>query len=242
MLEVQREDLRQLVAVTADFAGVDLGRGIPAIRRAIAENVVLPPDVTIEFGGLYEQQLESFRQLTIVLLAAILLLFTVLLLEFRSVLKALAILMGSVLALIGAVSALYLTGTSLNIVSYLGAIIGVGIVAKNGILILDYVDRMTAQGWSLLEALVRAGRRRLRPVLMTSMTTFLGLLPLAYGVGAGADLLRPLAIAVLGTLSISMLVSLVGTPVCYYVLSLLFRRERSPEGKAPFHPVEVTAP
>jgi len=99
-----------------------------------------------------------------------------------------------------------------------GAIIGVGIVAKNGILLLDFVDHLRDRGLSLVEALVQSGRRRLRPVLMTSLTTFFGLLPLAYGVGAGADMLRPLAIAVIGALVTSLGLSLVATPVCYYVM------------------------
>ena len=126
-------------------------------------------------------------------------------------------------SLFGVVVALYVTGISLNIVSYLGAIIGVGIVAKNGILMLDFVEHLRARGYSVLEALVQSGRRRLRPVLMTSVATFIGLLPLAYGMGAGADLLRPLAIAIIGALFISLLLSLIVTPVCYYVMMRLLR-------------------
>ncbi len=131
---------------------------------------------------------------------------------------ALAILAGSVLAMFGVAAALWLTGTTLNIISFLGAIIGIGITAKNGILMLDYVDHLTAGGLALGEALVQSGRRRLRPVLMTSLTTFLGLLPLAYGVGGGADMLRPMAIAVIGSLFMSLLLSLVATPVFYYLM------------------------
>jgi len=103
-------------------------------------------------------------------------------------------------------------------VSFLGAIIGVGITAKNGILMLDYVRHLQVEGLDLAEALVRSGRRRLRPVLMTSLAAALGMLPLAYGVGAGADMLEPLAIAVIGALAISVLLSLVATPTLYYLL------------------------
>ena len=159
----------------------------------------------------------------LVLVMAILLVFGVLLIEFRSVLQPLSIVAGAVLAMFGVIAALWVTGTSLNIVSFLGAIIGVGIVAKNGILMLDFVDQLRARGLSLVESLVQSGRRRLRPVLMTTLTTFLGLLPLAYGVGAGADMLRPLAIAVIGALCVSLLLSLVATPVCYYLLMGVFR-------------------
>ena len=216
ILEMHREDLRQLVAVTARFEGIDLGTGIRNIRAHLADTVKLPPEASLEYGGLYQQQQESFRNLTFVLLMAIFLVFAVLLIEFRSFIEPLAIVMGAVLALFGVIVALCVTGISLNIVSFLGAIIGVGIVAKNGILMLDFVDHLRARGYPLFEALVQSGRRRLRPVLMTSLTTFLGLLPLAYGVGAGADMLRPLAIAVIGALFISLLLSLVATPVFYY--------------------------
>jgi multidrug efflux pump subunit AcrB len=119
----------------------------------------------------------------------------------------------------GTVLALWITGTSLNVVSLLGAIIGVGIVAKNGILMLDFVNELRAQGLDEAEALVRSGRRRLRPVLMTSMAAALGMLPLAYGIGAGADMLKPLAIAVIGALCISVLLSLIATPAIYYLMT-----------------------
>jgi CzcA family heavy metal efflux pump len=223
ILEMQREDLRQLVAVSARFAGMDLGTGIRTIRSRLEKNLQLPAGASLEFGGLYQQQQESFKNLTFVLLMALFLVFAVLLVEFRSLLEPLAIVLGAVLALFGVVAALYLTGTSLNIVSFLGAIIGVGIVAKNGILMLDFVAHLRARGYPLAEALVQSGRRRLRPVLMTSLATFLGLLPLAYGVGAGADMLRPLAIAVIGALCISLVLSLVATPLCYYMLIRLLR-------------------
>jgi multidrug efflux pump subunit AcrB len=217
-LELQREDLRQLVSVTARLEGRDLGSGMADIKRLFAQDRTIPSDV-IEFGGLYQQQQESFRNLLRTLLGAIFLVFTVLLVEFRSFAEPTAIVFGAVLALFGTVLVLWLTGTSLNIVSFLGAIIGVGIVAKNGILMLDPVDHLRAEGMSLQDALVRSGHRRLRPVLMTSLAAGLGMLPLAYGIGAGADMLRPLAIAVIGALCISVLLSLVATPVAYSLMA-----------------------
>ncbi len=218
MLEMHREDLRQLVAVSARLENIDMGRGINEIQQQLAKDVKIPAEASIEFGGLYQQQQESFRNLTLVLIMALVLVFAVLTLEFREFLKPLAILGGSVLAIFGAVAALWLTGTTLNIISFLGAIIGIGITAKNGILMLDYVDHLTARGLELQEALVQSGRRRLRPVLMTSLTTFLGLLPLAYGVGAGADMLRPMAVAVIGSLCMSLILSLIATPALYYLM------------------------
>ncbi|HEV8379091.1 MAG TPA: efflux RND transporter permease subunit, partial [Tepidisphaeraceae bacterium] len=217
-LELRRDDLRQVVAVTARLEGRDLGSAMDEIRRKLPEKVPLPPG-TVEFGGLYQQQQESFRNLLIVLTTAIMLVFTVLLLEFRFYLQPLAIVFGAVLALLGTILALWITHTSLNIISFLGAIIGIGIVAKNGILMLDYVEHLRNEGATLHEALVRSGRRRLRPVLMTSLAAALGMLPLAYGIGSGADTLRPLAIAVIGALCFSVLLSLVATPVFYFLMS-----------------------
>ena len=217
-LELRREDLRQNVAVTARLEGRDLGSAMTEIRQRLSQDKSIP-NGTIEFGGLYQQQQESFRYLLVVLAMAIILVFTVLLMEFRSFAGPLSIVFGATLAMFGAVMALYISGTSLNVVSLLGAIIGVGIVAKNGILMLDFVGSLRASGMGLEDALVRAGRRRLRPVLMTSGTTALGMLPLAYGIGSGADMLRPLAIAVIGAVCISVLLSLVATPTLYSILA-----------------------
>jgi multidrug efflux pump subunit AcrB len=216
-LELRREDGRQDVAVTARLEGRDLGSAMTEIRHALGGDASMPAG-TVEYGGLYQQQRESFRNLMFVLLMAITLVFTVLLLEFGSFAEPVAIVFGAVLALVGTVLALWLTGTSFNVVSFLGAIIGVGIVAKNGILMLDYVRQLGAEGADLVDALVRSGRRRLRPVLMTSLAAALGMLPLAYGIGSGADMLEPLAIAVIGALCISVVLSLVATPTVYFLL------------------------
>jgi multidrug efflux pump subunit AcrB len=219
-LELHREDLRQLVAVTAALEDRDLGSGIAEIKQALAADRSIPPGV-IEFGGLFQQQQESFRNLLVVLFLGIALVFTVLLLEFRSFREPIAIVFGSVLALTGTVGVLWLTGTTLNIVSFLGAIIGVGIVAKNGILMLDLVDHHLSGGASIEEALARSGRRRLRPILMTTFATALAMLPLAWGIGHGADMLRPLAIGIIGALCISMLFSLIATPTVYCLIMRL---------------------
>ena len=216
-VELVRDDLRQDIIVSGALEGRDLGSAMREIQDKLSQDKSLPPG-TVEYGGHYQLQQESFRNLVVVLAAAILLVFTVLLIEFRSFNEPVAIVFGSVLALFGTVAALWLTGITLNIVSILGAIIGIGIVAKNGILMLDFVQQLEAGGAELVDALVRSGHRRLRPVLMTSMAAALGMLPLAYGIGAGADMLRPLAIAVIGALCISVLLSLVATPVAYFIL------------------------
>jgi CzcA family heavy metal efflux pump len=219
-VELDRDDLRQDITVSARLEGRDLGSGIRDIQNKLSQDKWLPPGA-VEYGGLYQQQQESFRNLVVVLLSAILLVFTVLLIEFRSFNEPIAIVFGAILAMFGTVAALWMTGITLNIVSFLGAIIGVGIVAKNGILMLDFVQQLEAEGVELIEALVRSGHRRLRPVLMTSMAAALGMLPLAWGIGSGAEMLRPLAVAVIGALCISVLLSLVATPVVYYTLRML---------------------
>ena len=220
-LELRRDDLRQDVAITARLEGRDLGSAMAEIRSILRRDKSIPAGA-IEYGGLFQQQQESFRNLVIVMLMAIFLVFTVLILEFGSLYEPVAIVFGAVLSIFGTILALWLTGTSLNVVSFLGGIIGVGIVAKNGILMLDYVGQCRDEGCSLIEALVRSGRRRLRPVLMTSLAAALGMLPLAYGIGSGADMLKPLAIAVIGALCISVLLSLLATPVIYLLLQNLF--------------------
>jgi len=230
-LELHREDLRQNVAVTARLEGRDLGSAIAEIQKKLSLDKSIPPG-TIEYGGLYKQQQESFRNLVLVLALAIFLVFTVLLMEFGSFYEPVAIVFGAVLAMFGTVLGLWLTGTSLNVVSFLGAIIGVGIVAKNGILMLDFVEHLRAEGANLEDALIRSGHRRLRPVLMTSMAAAFGMLPLAYGIGSGADMLKPLAIAVIGALCISVLLSLVATPTVYYLLRRMFDNLASAQPQA----------
>jgi CzcA family heavy metal efflux pump len=216
-VELVRDDLRQDIIVSARLEGRDLGGAMKEIQDKLNQLKWLPSG-TVEYGGLYQQQQESFHNLLMVLLAAILLVFTVLLVEFRSFNEPVAIVFGAILAMFGTVAALWVTGITLNIVSFLGAIIGVGIVAKNGILMLDFVQQLEADGVGLIEALVRSGHRRLRPVLMTSLAAALGMLPLAWGIGSGAEMLRPLAVAVIGALCISVLLSLVATPVAYCIL------------------------
>lgn len=218
--EIERDGLRQSVAVTARLSGSDLGSAIAAIKRQLAKDVKLPADMTIEYGGLYAEQQSSFRELVISLGLAIVLVFLVLLVEFRSFAHPTAIVSGAVLALSGVLLALFITKTTLNIVSLMGMIMVVGIVAKNGILMLDAVEENLEKTQNLTEALIISGRRRFRPVLMTSLAAILGMLPLALALGSGAELLQPLAIAVIGGLVVALLLSLVVTPTIYAMLQI----------------------
>lgn len=216
--ELERDGLRQSVAVTARISGSDLGTTISAIKAQLAKDVKLPAGMTIEYGGLYAEQQSSFRELAISLALAIVLVFLVLLIEFRSFAHPVAIVTGAVLALAGVLLALFITKTTLNVVSFMGMIMVVGIVAKNGILMLDAVEEHLAEGDNLTEALITSGRRRFRPVLMTSLAAILGMLPLALAIGAGSELLQPLAIAVIGGLVFALVLSLVVTPTVYALL------------------------
>ena len=216
--EIERENLRQMIAVTGRLEGSDLGTAIRQIREQLAQDVKLPPGMTVEFGGLYEEQQSSFRELMMALVLAVMLVFVTLLIEFRSFAHPIAIVTGAILALSGVLLALFLTGSTLNVVSLMGMIMIVGIVAKNGILMLDAVEERLAAGDTLREALLRSGRRRFRPVLMTSLAAMLGMLPLALAIGAGSELLQPLAIAVIGGLTMALALSLIVTPTVYAML------------------------
>ncbi len=213
--EIQRENLQNLSTVTAYVAGRDLGSTMQEIQDRLPKEINLPPGTEIQYGGLYQVQQESFRGLVQVLLASVFLIFIILVFEFRSFSHPIAILAATILCGSGSLLALMWTGSTLNISSFMGAIMVVGIVHKNGILMLDSEQHFTNQGHSLREAMLRAGRRRLRPILMTALATMCGMLPLALGVGSGAQLLQPLAIAVIGGVAVSMLLSLLITPVLF---------------------------
>ncbi|MEN3332095.1 MAG: hypothetical protein V7641_1460 [Blastocatellia bacterium] len=217
--EIARDGLRTTVAVTARLEGTDLGSAINAIKAKLAKDVKLPPGMTIEYGGLYREQQSSFRELLLSLALAVALIFVTLLIEFRSFSHPVAILTGAVLALSGVLAALFITKTTLNVVSLMGMIMVIGIVAKNGILMLDAVEDHLKAGDTLREALLRSGRRRFRPVLMTSLAAMFGILPLGLALGAGAEMFQPLAIAVIGGLMIALLLSLIVTPTVYALLS-----------------------
>lgn len=216
--EIRRENLRSLAAVTARLESRDLGSAMDEIRRRLPREITIPPGTDIEYGGLYQVQRESFRGLAEVLLASILLIFIVLVFEFRSFSHPTAIVVASILCTSGALAALWITRTTLNISSFMGVIMVVGIVQKNGILMLDAESHFTRQGLPPQEAIFRAGRRRLRPILMTALATAFGMLPLAIGVGSGAQMLQPLAIAVIGGLAVSMVLSLLVTPALFLLL------------------------
>jgi CzcA family heavy metal efflux pump len=215
--EIRRENLQRLVQVTARLEGVGLGAGVAAVQKAVRD-LHLPSSIRVEYGGLYEEDRQSSRDLLMVLLLALLLLFVVLLFEFSTFSAPTAILASAVLSTFGGFLALLITNTTFNVASRMGMIMVIGIVAKNGILLLDAEQRFRALGFSSEEAMIQAGRRRLRPIVMTALATVAGMLPLAFGIGAGSEMLKPLAIVVIGGLLSSMVLSLVFTPAINYFL------------------------
>jgi multidrug efflux pump subunit AcrB len=169
--------------------------------------------VTLEYGGQYVGQREAFRQLLLVLALAVAGVLLVMVAQFGSFRGPLVILLAASLGLTGALGALALTGVPFNVSSFMGLILLVGLVVKNGIILLDAARGFRAEGLAVNAALIEAGRIRLRPIVMTTLCTLAGLLPLAFGLGAGSELQRPLAIAVIGGLTLSTLVTLVLLPV-----------------------------
>jgi multidrug efflux pump subunit AcrB len=216
--EIRRENLQRDVVVTGRLEGSDLGSAMKRIRSAVTA-LHLPKTVRVTYGGTYEEQQKSFAELTRVLVLALVLVFGVLLAEFRNLSAPFAILVSSVLSTAGVVAALLITGTTFSVASFMGLIMVIGIVAKNGILLLDAEARFRSEGITPEEAILQASRRRLRPILMTALAAITGMLPLAFALGAGSQMLQPLAIAVIGGLLISMLLSLVVTPVVYFRLT-----------------------
>ena len=216
--EIRRENLQRDVAVTARLEGTNLGNGMAAVKKTVA-GLHLPSSIRVVYGGTYEEQQKSFRDLVFVLILAILLVFITLLFEFRAFAAPVAILASALLSTSGVFIALLITRTTFNVSSFMGMIMVIGIVAKNGILLLDAEHKFRVVGCSRQDAMLQASRRRLRPIVMTALATVAGMLPLAFAIGAGSQMLQPLAIAVIGGILISMVLSLVITPAVHYYLT-----------------------
>jgi CzcA family heavy metal efflux pump len=217
-IEIHRENLLRVVMVTGRTEGTDLGSAMDEVQKVV-NGLHIPPSIRVVYGGTYKEEQKSFRDLVFVLVLAIVLVFIVLLFEFRTFAAPLAILASALLSTSGVFIALLITRTTFNVSSFMGMIMVVGIVAKNGILLLDADQRIRAMGVSAEEAMLQASRRRLRPIVMTALATVAGMLPLAFAFGAGSQMLQPLAIAVIGGILISMVLSLIITPAVHFYLS-----------------------
>jgi CzcA family heavy metal efflux pump len=214
---LQRENLRQMVLVTARLEGRDLGSAVAEIQKSLA-GLPLPVGYTTEIGGQYESERQAFQELLQVLAIASALVFGILLVEFRAFTPAILIVAAAPLSFVGSLLMLLITGTELNVSSAMGFILLVGLVVKNGIVMLDYAHHLHERGTGFAEAVAEAARVRLRPILMTTLCTLFGLLPLALGLGAGAELQKPLALVVIGGLSLSTLVTLFAVPTAYVAI------------------------
>jgi CzcA family heavy metal efflux pump len=215
--EIRRDDLQRNVQVTARLEGVNLGAGMAEVQKAVLD-LNLPPAIRVLYGGQYQEQQKSFKDLSFVLALAIVLVFTVLLFEFGNFAAPLAVLSSALLSTCGVFAALLATGLTFNLSSFMGLIMVIGIVAKNGILLIDADQRFRADGVPAEEAMILAGERRLRPIVMTALATVAGMIPLALALGAGSQMLQPLAVAVIGGILASLILSLVVTPAVHYYI------------------------
>jgi HAE1 family hydrophobic/amphiphilic exporter-1 len=212
---IQRQDQERLVTVSGTLGDRDLGAVMADLEDRL-KTIPKPADISFQFGGEYEEQQESFRELTLAAILALLLVYMVMAAQFESLRDPFIILFSIPLAAIGVISMLVLTNTTFNMQGFLGIIMLVGIVVNNAIILIDYMNQLRREhGFSVADAVITGGIRRLRPVLMTTVTTVLGLIPMALGVGEGAELQVPMARVVIGGLLSSTVITLVLIPTIY---------------------------
>jgi HAE1 family hydrophobic/amphiphilic exporter-1 len=222
--EIHRLSSKRVAIISANLAGRDLGSVSKDIMARL-QGVALPAGITVELGGQNEEMDQSFRSLQMAILLAVFLVYLVMAAQFESFLYPLIIMFTVPLALSGAIYGLYLTGMSISVIAVIGAIMLAGIVVNNGIVLVDRINQLKKTSSALGDAVLQAGRERLRPILMTTSTTVLGLLPMALGLGEGAELRAPLAITVISGLLLATILTLVVVPVIYTLLSGLRPQE-----------------
>lgn len=221
--EIHREDQARVVPVYADVVSGGLDQAIAGVTGVLA-SIPLTPDVRWEVGGENEEMRRSFRDLAFAFGLALILVYMILAAQFESFVHPLTILMSVPLALVGAVASLALAGQGLNTMSLIGVVILVGIVVNDAIVKVDFINQSRRAGRSLRDAIIEAGRVRLRPIVMTTVTTVLGLVPMALGIGRGSDLRAPLAIAVIGGLIVATALTLILVPVVYQTVETVRSR------------------
>lgn len=215
--EINRQDLSRQVVITANLDGLPLGKAIQEIKKK-AEKLRMPPGYRVVFSGEAEDMAESFGYLGEALLLAVIFVYLILAAQFESFIDPLAIMFSLPLAIVGMAGMLYLTGDTISIISLIGLIMLMGLVTKNAILLVDFTKTLRSQGVSRREAIIRAGRRRLRPILMTTLAMIFGMLPLALALGAGSEMRAPMGRAVIGGLMTSTALTLLVVPVVYTFL------------------------
>jgi len=221
--EIRRVAQERVALISANLAYGDLGAAVAAANEIISRTP-MPAGITAMVSGQNEEMQSSFDSMRFALILAVFLVYLVMASQFESLIHPLVILFTIPLALVGAVLALYLTGTTVNVVAFIGVIMLAGIVVNNAIVLVDLINQLQSQGIEKMSAIMEAGRARLRPILMTTLTTALGLLPMAIGFGEGAEVRTPMAIAVIGGLLVSTALTLIVIPVVY---SLLDRKKWS---------------
>jgi HAE1 family hydrophobic/amphiphilic exporter-1 len=215
--QIQRRNRERIITINGNISGRDLGSAIADVRSAVLAQR-LPRGFSVAFGGEFQDQQESFGQILSGFLMSLVLVYMVMASQFERLLEPFLIMATVPFALVGVVVALLLTGTTLNVQSGLGAIVLVGVAVNNAIVLISYSLQLQDEGIPLREALARAGARRLRPILMTTLTTIFGLLPLAIGFGEGSELQSPMARAIVGGLITSTIGSLLLIPALYVLL------------------------
>jgi HAE1 family hydrophobic/amphiphilic exporter-1 len=231
-VEIKRIGQSRIVPVYADVTGGGVDRAVAAVRDVVAQTP--PPEgLRVDVGGENEEMRRSFRDLTFALILAILLVYMILAAEFESFVHPFTVLLSVPLGLIGAIIALWLFGAGLNTVSLIGIVILVGIVDNDAVVKIDFINQMRREGMNTRNAILAAGHSRFRPIVMNSITTMLGVLPMMLGIGAGAGLQAPLAIAVFGGLFTATALTLIVIPVIYELLDDLRARMKAPAPAAP---------
>jgi len=223
-IQIQRKYQQRIIHVTANTFGRDLGSVASEIQSKL-DQLQLPPNFKINLSGAVESQQESFIALLGAFILAVVLVYMVLASQFKSLIDPFIIMFSVPLGMIGVLWALFLTETNLSVSSFMGIIMMAGIVVSNGILLVDYTNRLRSRGMELREAVILGGRTRLRPILMTTLCTILALIPMAIGLGEGSESNAPMAIAVIGGLSVSTLLTLVFIPTLYSIFETRFKRE-----------------
>jgi outer membrane protein TolC len=230
--EIDRRDRERIISIDVNYSGKDLGSIVESIRNEIS-TLSIPSDFAVIIRGDYEEQQKSFRELMVGLLLAVILIYLVMAGQFESFKGPFVILFAIPMALIGIVLILYLTATPFSMQAYIGCIILAGIVVNNAIVLVDYMNRLRRdQGFELFEAIKNACARRLRPIMMTALTTSLGLLPLAFGLGEGGETQAPMARVVIGGLLSSSFITLILIPVIYSIVEERHKRKRIGKGTA----------
>jgi HAE1 family hydrophobic/amphiphilic exporter-1 len=211
---IERKNRQRIITVSSTVSGTTLDKAVASLNKEISQ-IDIPSDVSTKIAGSFKDQQESFADLGLLFLIIILLVFVVMASQFESVTYPFIIMFSVPFGISGVILALWISGTTFNVMTFVGVIMLVGIVVKNGIVMVDYINLNRERGSGIIRAVVTGGESRLRPVLMTSLTAILGMLPLAISHGQGSEMWKPMAVTVIGGLTVSTMLTLIVVPVMY---------------------------